>query len=664
MRVISEEGEFDLPSEFSCRLTRSNVLLSSAGEQTNPITLPPSPNNLKLVGWSDRIDSTFKLITDIDVVVMDRLFVRKCNLGILAAPSKKEGVTSTLYFDTGDFYSRVEDTPLSSLAWPTMKHPDFNNVSAEERVSYLVSLLKSEYMTPTADALFGIVPVLTSQEFTYKMNKLQPNGSYKVTDVTGLFILNGFERYQHILDFTGGTTDYLDTFEAEFQQTLVINSVAITVGKGYGMTPFLKLRYMIVFIFDKYGYTADLTEIDSIIDNFELEKALVYNNVADAIYTGILKFKQLVPDVTIKEFISEFETRFCGKFVIDNNRKKAKFVLYSSAISAPADIDLTAFACADAEIDKTEFTSIKIKDKSDNASTADSEKVTTIEIQLMNSVTITDQFSATGVANNILNADLNILQGDEIIQLNTQFEVDKKSTSNSQPKASDLIQYMYMDNSSWIDSINATNAKLKYKTSHRLYKVSPDPDLTVMTNLYKVYKNFRLNSNVAFKPLEMNISPKLLEQINIHIPKILQGQKVMIESIEQVLGKDDLQTVTFRSIRPFNNRIQHIGVWSGFMCELNGLNVNLKDIFISAVKPSLHLMYVSATDNVTSDLSVQVKITFNTGAFLSTFLTIAYGQKQSSVVSTEIYSSLPVISVVVSSINITTDAHSNYYIKN
>jgi hypothetical protein len=664
MRLLTATGEFDLPANFAAQLARYNVLLSSAGEQTAPITLPPTPTNLKLVGWSDRIDASFKPLTDIDVTVSDDLFVRNCNLGILSSPSSESGISCTLYFATGDFYSRVGDAQLGSLAWPVIKHPDFDTVTDDDRVGYLVALLKSEYLNPTTDAIFGIAPVLTTQEFTYKMNKLQADGSYKITDITGLFILNGFERYQHILNFSAGATDYLDTFEGEFQQTLVINSVAITVGKGYGMTPFLKLRYMIGFIFDKYGYTVDMSSLDTIVENFNLSQVLVYNNVADAIFTGTLKFKQLVPDVKIKEFISEFETRFAGKFIVDNVQRKATFVLFDSTINQPADVDLSEFACARAEIDKTEFTALKIKDKSDTSTTTSDEKTTAIEIELMSAVTIADQFSATGVTGNLLHADLSMLQGAEIIQLNTQFQVDKKASSSADPKPSTLIQYMYMDNANWLTSVNTSNVALKYKTSYRLFHASADPDLTVINNLYKYYKDFRLNSNVALKPLEMNIEPKLLDQMRIHVPKLLQGQKVMIENISQPLGIKGTQTVTFRTLRSFNSRTQYIGVWGGYMCELNGLDVNLKDIFISATRANSTSVYVGSTDNVTSDISVQVKVVFSNGSNESIYLTIPYGTKQSGIVYTHPYGSLTILSVTVLSITPLGDTHANYYIKN
>jgi hypothetical protein len=52
----------------------------------------------------------------------------------------------------------------------------------------------------------------------------------------------------------------------------------------------------------------------------------------------------------------------------------------------------------------------------------------------------------------------------------------------------------------------------------------------------------------------MNIPASDLERMDLHVPKILQGQPVMIESIKYALGKKGTQAVRMRTLRPYQER--------------------------------------------------------------------------------------------------------------
>jgi hypothetical protein len=52
----------------------------------------------------------------------------------------------------------------------------------------------------------------------------------------------------------------------------------------------------------------------------------------------------------------------------------------------------------------------------------------------------------------------------------------------------------------------------------------------------------------------MNIPASELERMDLHVPKILHGQPVMIESIKYALGKKGTQAITLRTLRPYSER--------------------------------------------------------------------------------------------------------------
>ena len=75
----------------------------------------------------------------------------------------------------------------------------------------------------------------------------------------------------------------------------------------------------------------------------------------------------------------------------------------------------------------------------------------------------------------------------------------------------------------------------------------------VIQNSYRAWKNFKSTSNVPLNTI-MNIPESIMEQLNLQIPKLVQGQPVMIESIQYNINKRSPQTVFFRTLRKFEER--------------------------------------------------------------------------------------------------------------
>lgn len=562
MTVQNETGEyFDLPTELEIELTRYNVLLCDMGEQTAPITLPGSPHNLKLVGYSNRIDSLLKPLTDLTVLVSDGLFVRWCNMGIHTA-NEEEGISCTLYFGSGEFYSRIGNTRLNWLSWPIIKSPTFNTQSLGQRVQYLINYMKAEYDNPTQFAQFSVRPVATSQEFTWHVHRLKANNTYEWVNLTGLFVLNGFEKYSHPLDFEGSGQDQLETFEGESSKQMIVDVNTINISTGYGMTPFLKLHYMLEFIFEKFGYYVELRAAEELSEEFD--NIAVLNNVADAIYSGILNFKQLVPDVTVKEFIAEIEKTFAGKFVVNEVTKTAYLCLYSNVLNEYPDIDLTAYSVSKPKLGTPEFSSIKIQDKSISTSNSDEteEKSIAIEFDFVSEVVIEDSYTAPDLIDRSALLMLNMVKIDSITHLNSSVQVNGETTKET-PATSKLVQLMTIRNK-WENAGFRTDpnapVSVRYKCSNRLFIDLDDHETSPLRSIdwfYTSYQNFKLNSNIPIE-MEMNIPEEVLGKLNYSVPKLLHGQNVMIEKIVEKRGSTNTQSktqnITFRTLRSFTSR--------------------------------------------------------------------------------------------------------------
>lgn len=546
MRILTSSGEFNLPADFEAELSRNNVMLTDAGEQTAPITFPPTPENLRLVNWSNRLDNYYKPLTDLDVLVIDGLMHRRANLSIHTA-DEEEGISCTLYFASGEFYSRIGNTRLNWLSWPVWKHPNWN--ASIIQVPYLIDLLKAEYNNPTPEAIFCIVPVMTTQKFTW----VTTGGN-----IPGTFILNGLEKFQYIADLS--TPVVLDKFEGEYLQRIVQDGTTIHLGLGYGMTPFLKVRYMIEFVFEKFGYTVDMNEVTAVTGAYANNICYI-NNVADAIYGGVLNFKQLVPDVTIKEFILEVEKDFAGKFVMNEVSKVAKFCRYENVlkINAVPDIDMTPYLTGIVKQGGIDFTTIKLKDKEDTTKDTTEVAPTELSFDFVKETSSLYLYIANG-EQPPTQINLSMITTAEIVHLNSHEVVAGVAATEKEPATSSLIRFMNV-HAGWytITVLVGTSEQttVSFRRSSYLFNdliMQASSSMLVMEMWYDGYKKFRKNSNIPLTA-EMNIPAPVLEQMKLHTPKLLNGQPVMIESIKYALGKKGMQTVTLRTLRPYADRM-------------------------------------------------------------------------------------------------------------
>jgi hypothetical protein len=596
MRIQTSTGiDFDLPTGFAAELSRYNVLLSDAGEQTAPITLPGTPKNLQMVGYSDRIDNVYKPLTDLDVTVIDGLFHRQCNLGIHTA-NAVDGISCTIYLDSGEFYSKVGSTRMQWLSWPEWKSPSFDTQTLAQRVQYLIDLFKAEYDTPTDSSIYGITPVQTSQTFKWRVNKRDAANAVYSDTIEEVFNLNDFEKYQaDYFQFIvedpnelGYTDKRINKFAGEFTQTQIVDSADTNISLGYGMTPFLKINYVLETIFEHFGFTLDKQTLISHIGTYE--KICVLNNVADAIYSGILKFKQLVPDVTIKEFISKVEELFCGKFIFNNINKTIIFKSYKQVLPSNSDIDLTEFLCARPKLNNVEFKTIRIVDENATAKTNENEtndETSTLSFKFTKLNTVSHYFYcataipltsttyttnlAYSVTNPVCTFSLTRILNciDEIIHLNSSIVIDNKTQTESSSASTQVYfacvnntvvktydyqtRFIYQMQPGNLSAIGIHHHTMTYKTNYRMFEGNGSSDLDYIKTLYDEFILFSKNSNIPIEA-EMNIPASDLERMDLHVPKILQGQPVMIESIKYALGKKGTQAVRMRTLRPYQER--------------------------------------------------------------------------------------------------------------
>lgn len=553
MRIIAAAGEFNLPTNFETQLTKYNVMLTTSGEQTNPITLPPTPNNLKLVGYSNRIDAYYKPLRDIPVTVYNGISVRQANLGIHTS-DEDDGISCTLYFGTGDLYSKFEDAKLASLPWPVVKSPNYDEETSEEQVQYLIDLLKTEYNTENSTADFFCQPLLTDKVVTKK----NENGSYSEN-----IVLNGLEAQKYTYLPLPGTQSYvLGIMEGEYEQIYVEDSVDIYMTKGYGMTPFLRLKYVVNTLFSYYGYTFDYSDFASKTRSDIWDYTAILNNVADAIYTGILKYAQLLPDMTIKEFLTNIEVFYAARFIVNEKNKQVKFIRFSDVFNDTDLTDLSPYLSS--KIKRSDFNPIKCVLKIDNSNTVETNdsvvKTEEIKIPFLNYKELTNEY--TGLPGSVT-IEMTCIK--TIIHKNTSVVVDNKIVKD-EDKSTNELWLCDFDSELWYTkSAPIGGWTVKYRRSKPLLSVETiiyqqrhiySLDLSIFNTWYNELFNFKLNSNIPLTA-KFNLPTTVLESLDISKPVLLNNQKMLIHTLKHdIEDKNAIIEVEaeLRTMRPYADR--------------------------------------------------------------------------------------------------------------
>jgi len=133
------------------------ALITDEGEGTLPITLPPDPQNLKLVGWSHRIDNYYKPLSWLDVEIEEGIFYNKCRMEIFSI-SQTEGIVCSLNLNNGGFYAQVHKRNVQDLDWgEIIANANNNNSSGNNDDELLINGEKPADIKSAITALNEIV---------------------------------------------------------------------------------------------------------------------------------------------------------------------------------------------------------------------------------------------------------------------------------------------------------------------------------------------------------------------------------------------------------------------------------------------------------------------------------------------------------------------------
>lgn len=303
IKIKKQTGEiFDLPSDYTIEVEKNNPLFTKKGSKTVPIHFPNTSNNRKLLLHTDRIDK-LERIDPIPVVVESGASQQA---GLMAVNS---GFNAGIGFDESEMYNKMSNMKLKDI--PNLPVVTLSSGSRDDKITALLTHLTS-VMKEEIDTDYFISPVVLSQETTSEGGTIND-------DILNEVVYNSRE-----------IAELAAWEDRQISKIISGETVLINIPKGYGVSPFLKVWRILELIFAHFGFQIEENPFKT---HRQLKKLYVFNNTIDAILTGSLYYKDLMPDATVIEFFDSLYSIFGMKYYPNSNTKSVKIKFVKDIIS-------------------------------------------------------------------------------------------------------------------------------------------------------------------------------------------------------------------------------------------------------------------------------------------------------------------------------------------
>ena len=330
MKIVTEHGQLDLPSDFSMTIEQNSPIFSHEGTQSIPTTFPASEKNLAALGNPTRLGRVDRYLRKADAKIMSGV-VHKSGQLVIESVGSDSGIVGAVMLNESDLYSKIKDMTLPAI-FATIVRDDFANASNPV----------SAWYSHIYDCMKGTI----SDDFTAFPVAADFN------DTTGYFVIN-------MPDYTSALDPWSLKWDA---RNISSGEESLTYPAGYGISPFLWLWRTIELLFLHFGYTVDENILK---DDALLKKIVLINNTADSICKGKLVYSDLVPDCSVSEFITFLENKFMTQVYIYPESKTVDLIPLDSVLSKTPDIDLTPVVDGFPKYTFTDVKEIKISSKTD-----------------------------------------------------------------------------------------------------------------------------------------------------------------------------------------------------------------------------------------------------------------------------------------------------------
>ena len=307
MKLTTQNGQLDLPRDFSLIMERTNPLLSGEGDASVPVTLPSSTVNLAALGHRERIDRAERYINKVDAI-LEAGPVQKRGQLVIDSAHRRNGIDAVFAIDNGDLYARNKEKTLKEIF--AEKTETFNSV--ESACNKMFDIYNGNSARGTDYMVFPVAVAPYEKEV----------GGVKA------------KVYQYNNEIRGGALVWQarnDVHEGDVDN--------MSVPDGYGVAPFLKLSALVNRLFAILGYEVK----ENCLEAWPFARMVVVHNCSDCLCNlpCTLYYKDLVPSCTLNEFLGWLNDKFHVQPVVDSEARIAKIVCMETMLTWDADCDIT-----------------------------------------------------------------------------------------------------------------------------------------------------------------------------------------------------------------------------------------------------------------------------------------------------------------------------------
>lgn len=287
MKLETELGEVALPSDFRLDITAVNPFFGDEGTASMPVTLPPTRENLVIFDHPEIHTRRAGVARTLSGSLRIGPVSRPCVITVDSA-SREAGISVCLAFQVSEIYATLQDKKLLDIftGWGV----NFN--TPRNFLQYLYNPY------PGSRIYFAMFPVAADLD----------NGSIHT-----------------VLNPAYSGTSYSDAAAA----------------KGYRYTPFFALSYLLELTFTM----SHLKVVENVFATDDvLRHIVVLNRCADAFVNDSfsldtrqrVKFKDIVPDITVGDFIRWLRDKFGA--VVTNDADGVRIRLFRDLIAQTPDV--------------------------------------------------------------------------------------------------------------------------------------------------------------------------------------------------------------------------------------------------------------------------------------------------------------------------------------
>lgn len=361
LRISVQETNLDLPGNLSLQIDLYSPIFNTLGSQSMTVNLPSTPKNLRLLGHPERLDNV-SIQTIIDGTLTDGPYTRSVKINILSASDA--GIEISFGTDESLLYASWNDLKLRDI--PDLPTFTPSGSSADARLNNLITLMNSIYKREDDDSDFRVFPV--ALEYEPRPEEASDSDYPKFT------VLNDLnESFDSIQEYP---------YEGHMHTSLKTNARTIQFGsdddgsvqvpKGYGVSPFLRVGAFLHLLFSSFGYTLEENIFDT---DPQLKQLVILNNTMDAICTGTIYYRDLLPDCTVNDFLESLKARFGVVVFLNSGSSIATLRLIKDIFSSQDYDDITQYHTARPSqvFSKPSRLVLKLNRNYSNATTGDEE---------------------------------------------------------------------------------------------------------------------------------------------------------------------------------------------------------------------------------------------------------------------------------------------------